>query len=309
MKPSASERAVVSAADLARAVRLLTVRSRREATGLFAGNYASAFRGSGLEFEESRPYTPGDDVSALDWSAAARTGELYVKRFREERNQTLLFALDVSASMRFGSTGSSKAKIGAQALALVVAAAGRAGDRSGAIALADGVRDEVPIGRGSSHGLRVIHAAVEWASRPEGLTRLASGLRGIRMRTRRRSVVFVLSDFRDADRPAMRAELAELARRHDLIAAPVLDPVDEELPRVGPLRVSDPEGPGVSRVLQTSRPRARRRYRAAALAWRARLERDLRFAGAEVVWLRTDRSPLFALGRFFAERAARRAAA
>ena len=302
-------RAVVSAADLARAVRLLAVRSRWEATGLFAGNYASAFRGSGLEFEESRPYAPGDDVSALDWSATARTGELYVKRFREERNQTLLFALDISGSMRFGTTGSSKAETAAQALALVVAAAGRAGDRSGAIAFGDGLRAEVPTGRGSSHGLRVIRAAVEWASCPEGLTRLAAGLRSIRTRARRRSVIFALSDFRDPDRAAVRAELAELARRHDLIAAPILDPVDEELPRVGALRISDPERPGVTHVLHTGRPRTRRRYRAAAMAWRAQLERDLRLAGAEVLWLRTDRSPLFALGRFFAERAARRAPA
>jgi uncharacterized protein (DUF58 family) len=96
---ASSDHVVVSAEDLARAARLLVVRSRREAKGLFAGNYASAFRGSGLEFEESRPYAPGDDTSLLDWNATARTGELYVKRFRAERNETLLFALDTSASM------------------------------------------------------------------------------------------------------------------------------------------------------------------------------------------------------------------
>jgi len=304
-----SARAVVSAADLARAVRLLSVRSRRQATGLFAGNYASAFRGSGLEFEESRPYVPGDDVTVLDWSATARTGELYVKRFREERNQTLLFVLDTSASMRFGTTGCNKAETAASALALVVAAAGRAGDRTGAIAFDAGLRDEVPAGRGSRHGLRVIRSAVAWAARPQGPTRLAAGLRSARARARRRSVVFVLSDFRDPEREPLRAELAELARRHDLIAAPILDPSDEELPRVGPLRIADPERPSELRVLHTGRAAVRRRYRSAALAWRERLERDLRTAGAEVLWLRTDRSPLYALGRFFAERAARRSPA
>lgn len=303
-----STRSVVSAADLARAVRLLTVRSRREATGLFAGNYASAFRGSGLEFEESRPYAPGDDVSTLDWSATARTGELYVKRFREERNQTLLFALDVSASMRFGSGGARKAETAAHALALLVAAASRAGDRTGLVAFADGPREQIPAGRGSAHGLRVIHAGVAWAARPSGPTRLAAGLRALRSQAGRRAVVFVLSDFRDPEREAVRAELAELARRHDLVAAPVLDPAEQELPRVGPLRVADPERPGWPRLLQTGRARVRSRYRAAALAWRARLEADLRLAGAEPLWLRTDRSPLYALGRFFAERAARRSA-
>ena len=99
--------APVSSEDLARAARLLAVRSVREATGLFAGNYASAFRGGGLEFEESRPYAPGDDVRTIDWNASARTGELLVKRYREERDQTLLFALDASASMHFGTAGRS----------------------------------------------------------------------------------------------------------------------------------------------------------------------------------------------------------
>ena len=100
---SPRERFDVSSADLARSARLLVVRSRREATGLFAGNYVSAFRGGGLEFDESRPYVPGDDVRTIDWNATARYGDTFVKLFREERDQTLLFALDASASMRFAS--------------------------------------------------------------------------------------------------------------------------------------------------------------------------------------------------------------
>ena len=101
---STRERALVSTDDLARAARLLVVRSRREATGLFSGNYVSAFRGGGLEFDESRPYVPGDDVRSIDWNATARHGETFVKQFREERDQTLHFALDVSASMRLQGT-------------------------------------------------------------------------------------------------------------------------------------------------------------------------------------------------------------
>ncbi len=304
-----TSRVVVSAGDLARAARLLAVRSRREATGLFAGNYASAFRGSGLEFEESRPYAPGDDVSALDWSATARSGELFVKRFREERNQTLLFALDVSASMRFGTAGRAKVETAAHALALLVAAASRAGDRMGLVVFSEAVSGSVPPGRGSAHGLRVIRAAVDAAAGPAGATRLAAGLRALRSLGRRRSSVFVLSDFRDGDREALRAELAELARRHDCVAVPIVDPAEEELPRAGTLRVADPERPGRARLLRTGSRRVRRRYRVAARAWRSDLERDLRRSRAETLWLRNDRSPLYALGRFFAERAARRAAA
>ena len=306
--------AAVSAEDLARATRLLVVRSRREATGLFAGNYASAFRGGGLEFEESRPYVPGDDVAALDASATARTGELYVKRYREERNQTLLFALDTSGSMAQGSERRSKAETAAHALALVAAAAARAGDRTGLLAFGAELRDEIPPGRGAAHGPRVIRSAVAQALRPTGATRLRTPLLALRAVTRRRAIVLVLSDFRDPalfppePEPArLRAELAELARRHDVIAAPVIDPLEEELPTVGALRIQDPERPGAVRLLHTRRASVRQRYREAALRWRARLEAELRRGGAEVVWLRTDRNPIHTLGRFFHERAARRA--
>ena len=130
----------MSSAALARAARLLVVRSRREATGLFAGNYVSAFRGGGLEFEESRPYAPGDDVRSIDWNATARHGETFVKQFREERDQTLHFALDVSGSMRFSSAGPSKAVTAAHALALLASAASRAGDRIGLVAFDARVR-------------------------------------------------------------------------------------------------------------------------------------------------------------------------
>ncbi len=302
----------VSSADLSRATRLLLVRSRREATGLFAGNYTSAFRGGGLEFEESRPYVPGDDIRSIDWNATARSAEPFVKQFREERNQTVLFLLDVSASMGFGSAGPTKAATGAHAIALMAAAAGRAGDRVGLIVFDRAVRRQVPIGRGGAHSLRVIRAALECDGTTRGTTRLGAGLRAVSAATRRRAVVFVISDFRDPELfPASRdravgTELGDLARRHDVVAAVVVDPREESLPDVGPIRVVDPERPGRAFLLNSGSRRVRERYRAASSAWRSRIERDLRRSGADTLWIRTDRDPLFALGRFFRDRAARR---
>lgn len=308
----------VSSADLSRATRLLLVRSRREATGLFAGNYTSAFRGGGLEFEESRPYVPGDDIRSIDWNATARSAEPFVKQFREERNQTLLFLLDVSASMGFGSAGPTKAATGAHAIALMAAAAGRAGDRVGLIVFDRAVRRQVPIGRGGAHSLRVIRAALESDSATQGTTRLGAGLRAVSAATRRRAVVILISDFRDPelfpasglfpasrDR-AVRTELGELARRHDVVAAVVVDPREETLPDVGPIRVVDPERPGRVLLLDSGSRRVRERYRAASSVWRSRIEGDLRRSGVDTLWIRTDRDPLFALGRFFRDRAARR---
>jgi uncharacterized protein (DUF58 family) len=296
----------VGSEDLGRAARLLVVRSRREARGLFAGNYVSAFRGGGLEFEESRPYVPGDDVRSIDWNATARHGETFVKRMREERDQSLAFALDVSASMRFGSAGRSKADTAAHALALLAAAAGRAGDRVGLAAFDDSLRALLPPARGVAHGFRMVRTALSCAARADGGTRLSAGLRPLRAHLRRRGVVLLLSDLREPDLARDRDDLAELARRHDLVAAVPLDPRELSLPRVGTVRIADPERPGESLLLDTGSRRARRRYLAACAARRRRLAGSLRRLGADLVWLRTDRNPLYALGHFFNERAGRR---
>lgn len=302
----------LSSAEMARAARLLVVRSRREATGLFAGNYVSAFRGSGLEFEESRPYVAGDDVRTLDWNATARGGQPFVKRFREERNQTLLFGLDVSASMRFGSGGRPKADTAVHALALVAAASGRAGDSSGLHAFDARAREQVEIGRGMAHTWALIRAAARAAARPAGETDLAAAIRALRVQTRQRSIVVLLSDFRDGallppdGASRLRSALGGLTRAHDVIAGVVFDPREEALPAAGTARIDDPERPGFARLLRTGSRRTRERYREACEARRRRLHAELVGSGAEVLWLRTDRSPLYALGRFFQERAGRR---
>jgi uncharacterized protein (DUF58 family) len=299
--------------DLSRAARLLVVRSRREATGLFAGNYTSAFRGGGLEFEESRPYVPGDDVRTIDWNATARHGETYVKRFREERDQTLLFAVDCSASMRFGSHALSKAGTAAHALALLAAAASRAGDRVGLVAFDDSLRAVVPAARGVAHGRRVVETALACAAGAGGGTRIDVGLRALRAQAPRRAVLVVLSDFRDERLlpdagigAALHEAAAELGRRHDLVAAVLLDPLELALPRVGTIRIADPEQPGEIRVLDTSRRRVRSAWLGACAERRRRVAAGLRRAGADLLWLRTDQSPLHPLGGFFRERAARR---
>jgi uncharacterized protein (DUF58 family) len=315
-RPETSRSGVgVTTHDLEQAARLISVRSRREATGLFAGNYASAFRGGGLEFEESRPYVAGDDVRSIDWIAMARTGEPYVKRFREERNHTLVFALDNSASMAFGTAGPSKAAVALHALALIAAAAARAGDQTRLLVFDDGVRTRVSSGRGRAHTWHVIRSAAQAAARPHGATRLAAGLR--ELRSDRRSTLVLLSDFRDPQlfpgagagaggNGELRAALAVLTRRCDVVAVGIVDPREESLPRAGRIRLTDPEDPSGTWVLDTGSARARRRYRDACKGWRRRVDRELRRGGAEPVWLRCDRNPLYALGRFFEERAKQR---
>jgi uncharacterized protein (DUF58 family) len=300
---------LLSPEELARAARLLEVRSRRDASSPFTGGYRSAFRGGGVEFEESRPYVAGDDVRAIDWNATARTGEPWVKRFREERDQTLLVALDVSASMGFGPPGRSKSAVAVRVAALLAVAAGRAGDRIGLVGFDTDVRFEIAPERGEAHTWRVIQAAVAAAPRPGAGTDVAAALRRACLRVRRRAVVFVLSDFRDAgwagESPARLGELAALARRHEIVAAILHDPREEELPRAGRVRLDDPERPGRALVIDTGDAGARARYRAACAARRRALELGLRSRRIDVLWLHTGRDPLRALVRFFGARAGR----
>jgi uncharacterized protein (DUF58 family) len=300
-----------SRTEIARAARLLWVRSRRQAASLIAGGYASAFRGGGIEFEESRPYAPGDDVRLLDWNATARTGQPWVKRFREERSQTVLLALDVSASMGFGTTGRSKARAAAHAVSLIAAAAGRAGDRIGLLAFADQVRVEVPPGRGRAQVWRVIRAAVGAAAAERGGTRLATAIAWALAHAGRHAVVVLLTDLRDerlfgAAEPdrSERSRLVGLARRHDVIFVAPEDPRERSLPAAGPLRLVDPEHGGRRTLLWSGRRDLRDRYAGAARARRRALGRWLRGSGMDLVWLPTEADPLHVLCRFFRERAA-----
>jgi uncharacterized protein (DUF58 family) len=298
----AASPALPSAAELERAARILAVRSRREVSSAFAGGYRSAFRGGGVEFEESRPYAPGDDVRHFDWNALARTGSPYVKRFREERDQTVVLALDVSRSMAFASGGRTKAALAAHAAALLAGAAIRAGDRVGLATFAEEMLDELPPERGDARLFPLLRRLARAAAEPAGRTDLGAALAALSSRLRRHAVVVVLSDFRDGDERG--DELARLARRHEVVAAVVEDPREGELPAVGTLRIADPERGGPPLLLRTT-PALRERYRAAAAARRSALERRLRRDGADVVWLRTDRDPLRALARFFERRPGR----
>lgn len=284
---------------VARAARILSVRSRREAAGLLVGAWRSAFRGGGVEFEESRPYAPGDDVRSIDWNATARTGVPWVKRFREERSCPVLIALDVSASMAFGTSGRSKAATGALATALIAAAAARAGDPVGFVAFADRVCGEVAPGRGDAHTWRVLRAATESAGAARDATDLGVACAWLRAHARRRSLVILLSDFR-ATRSNARP-LAVLGREHDLVAAVLEDPRERELVAAGAVRIGASESAAGVRVLSTRR-RARDAYRAAARERRESLARELRADGAEIAWLGTDAEPLHPLVKFFRAR-------
>lgn len=296
-------------AELERAARILAIRSRREATGLFAGSYASAIRGGGMEFEESRPYVPGDDIRSIDWNALSRTGDPYVKCYREERGRHVVLAMDISASMAFGSTGRSLATVAARTACLLAAAAGRTGDRVGFMAFDEQIRVHLPTDAGAAHTWRVIREAAAQARRGGTGTDLMIAVEALAHRLHQHSVVFLLSDFRftarhPQDKSPIR-HLTTLTRRHDVVSVVLHDPRDEELPAVGKVRMRDPEDHGPGLLLDTRSAKVRRRYLELGRQRRLRVERELRAAGSDVLSLRADRDPMRALMHFFHQRAAR----
>jgi len=231
-----------------------------------------------------------------------------VKRFREERDQTLLLLLDVSASMAFGSGPASKAATSARAAAPVDAAEGHPRERVGLVAFDARVRAEIAPARGRRHAERVVDAALALAATPGGGTAVADALArtGPRALGRRRGIVFLISDFRDPTllepgSPAAGA-LAAAARRHDLVALALFDPRESALVDAGRVRLRDPEHPERTLVVRSDDPAVRSRFAAAAAARQRLLERRLRRAGADVCWLAADRDPLRALQIFLVQR-------
>ena len=293
-------------ADILRQVRRIELRTRRLVASLTAGGYRSAFRGTGLEFEEVREYTPGDDVRAIDWNVTARAGRPYVKVFREERELTILLLVDVSGSMRFGAipgiSPRAKLALAAEAAAVVAVSALRNRDRIGLVAFAERTRLHLPARRGRAHALRLVREVL--AIGADGRADLGHAIDELQRVAKRRVVAFIVSDFIGTGE-GLGPALARAARRHDVIGLRIADPAEERLPAGGaPLVIADPEGDG-ELVLANGR-HARAAYADAWTAQRAQVARAFAGAGCDLLDLRTDGGTAQAIARFFARRGGRR---
>ncbi len=269
---------MLSAEELSQ-IRRLQLQAGRRVDSLFAGNYRSAFRGRGMEFEEVRPYVPGDDVRHIDWNVTARTGEPFVKEFREERQLTLLLALDISGSVGFGSGGrdgrTDKALQQARVGAALAHAATQASDQVGLVAFAGGVENYIPPRRSRGHAWRVIRTVFAHRAQRRA-TDLAAAAEFLGRVLKRRAVICLLSDFIDLaawDRP-----LASLCRRHRVNAFLFHDPHEQRFPKVGLVELQDAE---TGQVVLADALQLRR-----ALGVEARLKR-LRRAGAHATAIST----------------------
>jgi uncharacterized protein (DUF58 family) len=284
-------------------VRRIEITTRHLVRDIVAGEYSSAFRGRGVEFSEVREYEPGDDVRSIDWNVTARLGAAYVKRYLEERELSVLFIVDASASHMFGSRLRTKHALGVEVAAVLALAAARNNDRVGAVWVTDRVERFVPPRRGRRHVLRVINDLL--AFEPEGTaTGLDIGLRFADSILRRRSVVFVLSDFLMVDLKPM---LELLARRHDVVALQLYDARERELPDIGLVSLAEPES-GSWRLVDTSQEEVRQELQRRAQEFDRSLQDDVLQCGGDLIRLETGRSYAEPLIAFFRrrERALRR---
>ncbi len=278
-------------------IRRLELRTRRLVDSAFGGQYHSVFKGRGMDFADVRPYAAGDEVRFIDRNVTARTAELHVKNFTEERELTVVLLVDVSASGALGSVDLSKRALAAEVASLLAFSAVGNRDKVGLVLFADTVELFLPPGKGRAHVLRLIREVLFHSPRGRG-TDLAAALDFLNKVVTRRAVVFVLSDFQAPDfaRP-----LAVAARRHDLVAVPVADPLEEALPDVGRVTLEDAET-GEQYEVNTSDAAARALFQRAVLGRRAELETLLRKHGVDHIALRTGEDYLPALRTFFRER-------
>lgn len=290
----------LTVAEILRRVQDLQLTARRSVTEWFAGEYKSVFRGQGMEFDEVRLYQPGDEIRSIDWNVTARSGECFVKRYSEERELTVLFLFDLSASGFLGTTGRSKWDVAIEAAAIVLYSALRNGDRVGLVTFAADVLDYLPPRKGKSQTLRLIRHLVGARLR-SGATDLNAPLEFLNRVQKRRAVVFLVSDFLA---PFPRRMLGITQRRHDLTALTVRDRRELELPDVGLVSLRDPETGAVWQV-DTGSAQVRAAFARQSVERERQLSAELQKLGIDRLALDTQGNPGAALRRFFAVRGAR----
>ncbi|MCP4654786.1 MAG: DUF58 domain-containing protein, partial [bacterium] len=223
--------------ELFQKIKTIQIRTQRVVNDVFAGEYESAFKGRGMEFEEVREYGPGDDIRHIDWNVTARMGSPYVKVHREERELTVMLVVDVSSSGAFGTAAKLKNEVAAELAALLAYTAIKSNDRVGLIIFSDRIERYIPPKKGSSHVWRVIREILTFRPRRRS-TDLEGALDYLSKVVRRRAVVFVISDFLDE---GFSERLRIAGKRHDVTAISVCDRREIELPPIGILELEDAE--------------------------------------------------------------------
>ena len=291
--------------EILRKVRQIEIRSNRLVSEALAGSYHSAFKGQGIDFEEVREYQPGDEVRSIDWNVTAKMGFPFVKQYREERELTILLAIDISNSGVWGSNNRSKRERLAELGALLSFSANRNGDKVGLLLFSDKIEKYLPPAKGQKHVLRILRDVLFHQNESKG-TDLNEGLRFLNRVMRRRAVVFLLSDFiipeYDSNEETVEniflKELSTTRRRHDLVCCQIHDIIEKDFPNVGRVHLEDAEN-GETIVLDSSNKSFREQYKELTRKKQENFIRNLRRRGIDNFEFSTDSDYVKTLREFF----------
>jgi len=286
--------------EILKKVKRIEITTRGLVNDVFSGEYHSVFRGRGMEFAEVREYQIGDDIRTIDWNVTARQGHPYVKVFEEERELTVMLLVDVSSSGEFGTFRQMKGEIAAEICALLAFSAIKNNDKVGLIIFSDQVEKFVAPKKGKSHVLRVIREILY--HEPKGTqTNIGEALEFLSRVSRRRSVVFLVSDFLCT---GYEKALQIANRRHDIVSITITDPREIDLPDVGFIELEDAET-GETFLVDTSSSALRQEFAAATSSAVEEREKLFRSLDVDYIDIRTDQSYIEPLIRFFRMRAKR----
>jgi len=280
--------------ELAKKIRFIQIYTSKAVNDVLAGEYHSVFKGRGMEFDEVREYAPGDDIRSIDWNVTARTGHPYVKRYVEERELTVLFVVDLSASGSFGTKSQLKNEVAAELCALLAFSAIKNNDKVGLIVFTDEIELYIPPKKGVSHVLRVIRDLLNFEPRRQR-TDIKQALDFMGRVTPRRAVVFLVSDFQAA---GYEKRLRIASRRHDLIAVSLKDPRESALPAAGLIELEDAET-GERLLVDTGNAKVRRRYETLAREREDKLAASFRSMAIDQIPVVTGEDYVRDLVKFF----------
>ena len=275
-------------------IRQIEIRTRHLVNDVFSGEYHSVFKGRGMEFAEVREYEPGDEIRSIDWNVTARLGRPYIKRFIEERELTVIIMADVSASGHFGTVNQMKSEITAEICALLAFAAIQNNDRVGLLMFTDQIEKFIPPKKGRTHILRVIREVLYNQPGHTG-TDLTQALEYLNRLLRRRSIVFILSDFLTGD---YAKPLRVASKRHDVVAVTITDPRELSLPAIGLIELEDAET-GEEVLVDTGDAAWRSQYVEYNEALRETRDQQFRVTGVDAIHIRTDEPYIDPLLQFF----------
>lgn len=286
--------------ELISQIRRIEIRTNRLVNDVLAGEYHSVFKGRGVEFEEVREYQAGDDIRTIDWNVTARMGQPFVKRYREERELTVMLLVDASSSSLFGTTEKMKGELAVELSALLAFSAIKNNDRVGLMLFTNTIEKYIPPKKGKNHVLRLIRELLLFEPKG-GSTDINAALEFLGKVLKRKSVVFLLSDFMTEN---YHEALRITNQRHDLITISITDPREVEMPPIGFLELQDAET-GEIIVIDTYDPAVRSHFAQEAATDLSRLSTNFKRMKIDHVPVRTDQSYIDPLVRFFQQRARR----